>query len=1083
MTDAAERIEEIHSNVMAGLKDFQKATVERVHDLYESGQRRVLVSDEVGLGKTLIARGVIAKLARQKGGEGSHLVKVVYICSNSAIAGQNLSKLKIGSDSDVRTEGGGTSRLSMQHLNIFMQENDPALQKQYVQLIPLTPDTSFRMTYGSGTVDERALMYAFLRRIPELKPWLKPLNIAMRDWAYKAWEWYRGYYEDQVVRCDERSNGTYLRYMLERLTAGLKSKQQGDTTYLEELIDLCRRIKRSRYIRVNDNVILGKLRILFAQISLERLEPDLVILDEFQRFKFMIEAREDTDVGVLVKKFFSSDSARMLLLSATPYKMYSTLEEIEEGEEATHFEEFFSVMKFLQETNQEHEQFRQIWKNYSMELKELSRGNATVLTTKKTAEDALYRHICRTERISAKECADMIDTDGAKEQLCITAADIRSYLEAEKLLEGIHLNGHVPVDYVKSCPYLLSFMQDYKLKRDVTKYFQENPGELSVLNREDLWLRRQTFDRYEFIDPRNARLARVMDHVFRQNAEKLLWVPSSRSYYPLEGAFAGAEHFSKTLIFSSWEMVPRMLSCMLSYEAERRTIGILAKDSNSREARYFHEENRRFPNARLNFSVNKNTPKAMTMFTLMYPSKVLASCYDPIQCMKEGMNLQQIEQSVKEQLRSRLRWFTSEDQTGNVDHKWYYLIPLLLDPPGYVDAWLDCDKQLSAYDDETVKDQRQKGFQRHLQELRTMYKQYRSGHGDALGRMPNDLLDVLATMAIASPAVCALRAYQKYAGNQRVPHYMPSQIAKVFINRMNTPESTAVIELCYGQSEDAHWQNVLKYCKDGNLQAVFDEYVHLLTNGRNRDEKLLDRLHRDMIQSMNVRTTPYKVDTFAGFKADVTGKKEKEMNIRSHFAISFVKGIGEDDAKRKRSVRNAFNSPFRPFVLASTSIGQEGLDFHNYCRRIVHWNLPSNPIDLEQREGRINRFECLAIRQNVADRYGNIPFERDIWTEMFKAAEAEQAKGGSELIPYWGVTEQKDMVRIERIVPMYPLSRDEISYDRLVKILSLYRLTLGQARQEELVDYLLQRELEDDEIRELAVNLSPFYKCGEFESD
>ena len=37
-------------------------------------------------------------------------------------------------------------------------------------------------------------------------------------------------------------------------------------------------------------------------------------------------------------------------------------------------------------------------------------------------------------------------------------------------------------------------------------------------------------------------------------------------------------------------------------------------------------------------------------------------------------------------------------------------------------------------------------------------------------------------------------------------------------------------------------------------------------------------------------------------------------------------------------------------MLASTSIGQEGLDFHNYCRRIVHWNLPSNPIDLEQRE-------------------------------------------------------------------------------------------------------------------------------------
>ena len=57
---------------------------------------------------------------------------------------------------------------------------------------------------------------------------------------------------------------------------------------------------------------------------------------------------------------------------------------------------------------------------------------------------------------------------------------------------------------------------------------------------------------------------------------------------------------------------------------------------------------------------------------------------------------------------------------------------------------------------------------------------------------------------------------------------------------------------------------------------------------------------------------------------------------------------------RKENIRNAFNSPMRPFVLATTSIGQEGLDFHNYCRVIMHWNLPSNPIDLEQREGRKN---------------------------------------------------------------------------------------------------------------------------------
>ena len=68
------------------------------------------------------------------------------------------------------------------------------------------------------------------------------------------------------------------------------------------------------------------------------------------------------------------------------------------------------------------------------------------------------------------------------------------------------------------------------------------------------------------------------------------------------------------------------------------------------------------------------------------------------------------------------------------------------------------------------------------------------------------------------------------------------------------------------------------------------------------------------------------------------------------------------------------------------------------------------------------------------------------------------------------------MVRIERIVPMYPFSRDEISYERLIKILSLYRLTLGQARQEELLEYIFQNFEDTEEMKDLFINLSPFYK-------
>ena len=229
---------------------------------------------------------------------------------------------------------------------------------------------------------------------------------------------------------------------------------------------------------------------------------------------------------------------------------------------------------------------------------------------------------------------------------------------------------------------------------------------------------------------------------------------------------------------------------------------------------------------------------------------------------------------------------------------------------------------------------------------------------------------------------------------------------------------------------------------------------------------------------MGLKTSPYSVDTFDNFKSRVLDEEYASMNLRNHFAVSFTKGTGNAiDTNRKTSVRDAFNSPFRPFVLASTSIGQEGLDFHNYCRRIVHWNLPSNPIDLEQREGRINRFACLAIRQNIAKTYGNLEFKNNIWIEMFaEASRKEKTKGSSDLIPYWGLSEKEDdMVKIERILPLYPFSRDEVRYDRLIKILALYRITLGQARQEELLDSILENT-ELDNLDELFINLSPFYK-------
>jgi hypothetical protein len=162
---------------------------------------------------------------------------------------------------------------------------------------------------------------------------------------------------------------------------------------------------------------------------------------------------------------------------------------------------------------------------------------------------------------------------------------------------------------------------------------------------------------------------------------------------------------------------------------------------------------------------------------------------------------------------------------------------------------------------------------------------------------------------------------------------------------------------------------------------------------------------------------------------------------------------------RSGSVRQAFNSPFRPFILASTSVGQEGLDFHPYCHVVYHWNLPSNPVDLEQREGRVHRYKGHAVRRNIAKAYGLAVLTRagwtDVWDELFTRAASDRTPGMSELVPYW-LFEIADGWNVERRVPMLPLSREVAQLQRLKKLLAVYRLAFGQPRQEDLLAYLSQ---------------------------
>ena len=70
------------TQVLAGLKDFQRRTVDYViKRFYEDDPpaRRLLVADEVGLGKTMVARGVVARAAEILDRQADERIDIIYI--------------------------------------------------------------------------------------------------------------------------------------------------------------------------------------------------------------------------------------------------------------------------------------------------------------------------------------------------------------------------------------------------------------------------------------------------------------------------------------------------------------------------------------------------------------------------------------------------------------------------------------------------------------------------------------------------------------------------------------------------------------------------------------------------------------------------------------------------------------------------------------------------------------------------------------------------------------------------------------------------------------------------------------------
>ena len=1112
-----ERLLEIEENVMRGLTPFQRATVNHIAELYKK-QRRVLVADEVGLGKTLIARGVISKIACMRSELDDDLVKVVYICSNASIAAQNIRKLSI--DGDVELAPADTSRLSMQHLTLARERGNEELHRRYIQITPLTPATSFSITSGTGTLRERALMYAVLEydeRFASGTKRNKALGNLLWDrrkdsnaWGWKNWWCAHARDDVKEARRGDLASDEESRYpndvlmSVERELAGA-----GDITF-DGICDYLDSDKRDKH---KDRTIIIALRRAFSKASVDLLDPDFVIMDEFQRFRNLISS-EETETALLARRFLSGDT-RVLLLSATPFRLYSTDAELDSGGLGDSYHEFLEVMGFLGgEDEGKREEFSRTWGAYTLSLRSLGAKACDVVSirsSKAAAEDLARNYIARTERQSTGELGAIASnrTMGSG-KLSITHHDVQAYIRMRRLMRSADIRrGLMSADFVKSCPFPLSFMSGYKLYEELEKKSRKKPSLISADKRADgglLWLRNWDISSYGNLSVGNARYRALWrdiagDEGSGVHPEQLMWVPASRPYYKVgrDSPYAGTKGFSKMILFSSWAMVPPSLACILSYQFERKNVMRLEsitgntyryfKDGIARDGSQQDEADdvQMLPHRRVRFDQEQRTA-----FLFLYPSRYLASLMDVSEVASSDMTLAELRRSLHKRIATALadafgvEALPREGRAGTrASIDWYIMSAIRLDEAnghdvlGELLGCSECDFELR---------DRYKSAASILNQIASAYKSWDFGD---LGRYPADLVDVLVDAAIASPAVCALRTYSLYSS--KVPAGYPFEFGYAFLSKMNTASATLTVAAVMERKDvqSAHWKNLLAYSCEGNLQAVIDEYAYLQRPmDMNLDSKRVVRsIHRGMVGSGDAPDM-YTVET--RHRVNVPKQKNSAerigyMYMRTNIASAFMEmrsKSAEVSAVSRSELRNAFNSPFRPFVLVSTSVGQEGLDFHRYCRKICHWNLPSNPIDLEQREGRINRYQGLSVRQSIVERYGARSFESgDIWKQLFEVAEQKELEregvtNGSGLLPYWGVSGDDDVLPVERYVYLYPFSRDEALYQSLLDQVYRYRAVLGQPNQEELLRMLQERVdegwLSSQDLASLYINLCPY---------
>lgn len=982
---------------MSAPKPFQQATVDAAHVAFSnlSGRRRFLVADEVGLGKTIVAK----ELARRMSDDGRRALVIYYIANGHSVANQNKGRVVGFLGEEQRKAAVATpDRLSL--IAVAKKPTTPVL------VYALTPGTSFpnaRARLNGGRKEERAFLKALLEQsYPAFARELDPAILRLS--ARKSWD-------DAVADAEVKlaASPPNLRQRFREALAiefGEPVRAMLDLAVLGDAEQKIKPLKPTTFV--------DRLRRALALATLRNQPPDLVILDEFQRYRRLLdESADDPLLKALLEPSGATAPPALLLLSATPYQHLTT--RWEEARGALAHAELLKLIEFLAGA-EVRKQAKALFSDFGDKLRDIAAHNdgkhpelkgelAEAGRIRDELERLLTPVMSRTERDSVASTDAFAGT---------------RFLDADPLPEDFHVYRHLADSFTD------------QMRFEALPYWSSVPLPAQSLGPRYLaWKRAKIKSAPKLVkmtrerrDKLNAPAAwpdaklRALSSVASSRQLSLPWVAPSLPWWPLNGAWKNVGGDPKLLMFSRFRATPPSVAALLSFTVEAHSFD---KRHGGYEKAY---RRRRF----------KLTARPGPVMAAFHPSPWLIRHTDPL--VKAGTELGTIRKEVRRQILAALPKGIVDRGTAKARRRHRSVAHVLASIERYAGL---TEMSAGGWRNAIGGDRAAQLAVQKWQQARPI---------DALS--PVELSD-LVDYAIGAPGVSLGRALLRHDPTILDPRRYSELVALSWQGLRAYFDNPVILSSLPGKNAV---EQIMSAVVDGGFESVLDE--HFWLRAQNLQGGVAE-LAKDLQSTLGLRAGSF---SFHGI-----GGSPHKIPVRCHVAVPFGNAETEpvinskrDDAQapqaRPDEVRGSFNTPFWPHVLATTSVGQEGLDFHPWCSHVVHWDLSSNPLDLEQREGRVQRYAGLAVRRRLS-----ISLRNDVLTDSSMAncspwrclqRHAERSADVSGLRPWWVL----EGAEIRRHVFERPFGRDIARFNQLREQRMIYRLALGQPNQEDFIQVL-----------------------------